>query len=104
VSDRTNEIRSTFCSTLGGVMTKEVGAITGELELVTRLESQGADISVRYAGAEECYTVEGSPVCAGSGLSLPALHERIVAHLTTPGDIVNGNEEARSLRNFSSTA
>ncbi len=48
-------------------MTEEVGAITGELELLTRLTPDGdIEALVRYAGAQDLYTVSGSPVPAVS--------------------------------------
>jgi hypothetical protein len=44
-------------------MTDEGGAVTGALEIATRLLDAGVlDVCVRYAGAEEWYTVAGSPV------------------------------------------
>jgi uncharacterized protein YcsI (UPF0317 family) len=58
-----NEMRSTVPSTVGGIITEEVGAVTGNLEVATRpLEAKGIEVTVRYAGAEEWYTVEGSPL------------------------------------------
>ena len=101
-----HEMRSTIASTIGGVMTKEVGAITGDLEVATRPRAGGIEAMVRYAGAEEWYTVEGSPIKprnAGrlSPFELHELHEFLVSHLATPGVIVEGNEEATSLRGFS---
>lgn len=92
-------LRSTFVSTTGGVMTDEVGAITGELELLTRLTPDG-DIQamVRYAGAQDLYTVSGSPVRAATLSERPgqaehrATHERILESLTTPGRVERGNE------------
>ena len=101
-----NEMRSTIASTIGGVMTKEVGAVTGDLEAATRPRVGGIEVVVRYAGAEEWYTVEGSPIKphnAGrlSPSELHELHESVVSHLATPGVIVEGNEEASSLRGFS---
>jgi hypothetical protein len=98
------ELCSTFTSTTGGVMTREVGAITGELELSTRPAGGTLEVFVRYAGAEEWYTVEGSPTSLEGEVSLNDLHERIVAHLTEPGDISNGNEEPASLRLFSAAS
>jgi hypothetical protein len=88
---------SSFSSTTGGVMTEEVAAITGELELLTRVGS-GGDIEamVRYAGAQDLYTVLGSPVRAVSAhpdqVEHRATHERILETLTTPGRIESGNE------------
>ena len=106
-----NETRSTVASTTGGVMTEEVGAVTGELEVATRpLAAEDlVEVTVRYAGAEELYTVEGSPIGLGEASGLPKselrdLHERVVGHLTTPGMAVEGNEQATSLLGFSSVA
>jgi hypothetical protein len=98
-----SEARLTIVSTVGGVMTKEVGAVTGDLEVVTRPRVGGVEVAVRYAGADEWYTVEGSPIKLGNagGLSPSELHERVVRQLATPGMIVEGNEEATSLRGFS---
>ena len=86
------ELRSRFASTLGGVMTEEAGAVTGDLELLTRPGEGGAlEALVRYAGAGEWYTVSGSPVAAG-GEDHRALHEAALARLTTPGPVKDGNE------------
>ena len=82
-------------------MTEEVGAITGELELQTRATPDGSGIEamVRYAGAQDLYTVSGSPVRAATLSEHPdqaehrATHERILETLTTPGRIEGGNEK-----------
>ena len=93
-------LRSTFVSTTGGVMTDEVGAITGELELQTSA-TPGGDIEamVRYAGAHNLYTVSGSPVRTTTLSEHPdrvehgAAHERILETLTMPGRVESGNEQ-----------
>lgn len=87
-------------------MTKEVGAVTGELEVATRPRAEDIEVVVRYAGADEWYTVEGGPfelenVANLSPSELRELHERILRHLKTPRTFVEGNEEATSLRGFS---
>ena len=90
---------SSFSSTTGGVMTMEVGAITGELELLTRI-TPGSDIEamVRCAGAQDLYTVSGSPVRKATFSEHPdlaehrAAHERILETLMTPGRVESGNE------------
>ncbi len=88
-------------STVGGVMTDEVGAVTGDLEIVTRLRDAGLlDVFVRYAGSEEWYTVTGSPVSLDGRSFSADPHERVVEHLTTPGPVVDGNEEPVSLEEF----
>jgi hypothetical protein len=92
------ELLSAFRSTTGGVMTEEVGAVTGDLELLTRPTPDGAAIKalVRYAGARDLYTVSGSPVRAVSDEPSEqdhrAVHDRILERLTTPGPTEYGNE------------
>lgn len=98
-----NEIRSTITSTTGGVMTEEVGAVTGELEVATRPRSGTIEVAVRYAGADEWYAVDGSPIAINNAdeLSYSELHGHVVRCLTTPPVVVKGNEEPTSLRGFS---
>jgi len=95
------ELRSVLASTVGGVMTEEVGAVTGDLELLTRptREVGGAQLEalVRYAGAQEWYTVSGSPVAVGSN-NHRASHEEVLARLTTPAPLEDGNEQPVDLR------
>lgn len=93
------EFSSNATSTGGGIMTDEAGAISGELEVRTLAEAGLLEVSVRYAGAEEWYTVSGSPVpLSGRETVSTSLHDRVVAHLNSPGPVVNGNEEPTSLR------
>ena len=79
-------------------MTDEAGAITGELELLTRVAPDGGTVEalVRYAGAQDLYTVSGSPVHAVSErpdqVEHRAAHERILKALTTSGRVESGNE------------
>jgi hypothetical protein len=84
------ELISPFTSTTGGVMTDEVGAISGELELLTRPKDAGVEALVRYAGSRDLYTVTGSPV--RSNESHEQTHEIILQRLTAPGGVENGNE------------
>lgn len=93
------EHRSTFASTAGGVMTDEAGAITGELELLCRPEAGVIRVLVRYAGADDWYTVSGGPV--RTQRESGSIHERILQHLRTPGPVVGGNERPVSLDGFS---
>ena len=100
-----DEIRSTFASTTGGVMTREAGAVTGDLEISTHAEGDAISVSVRYAGAEEWYTVEGSPISLPNKTppspdDLAELHQRVLGHLRCPGRIVDGNELPVSLASF----
>jgi len=78
-------------------MTEEAGAVTGELELLTRVTPDGGiEAMVRYAGAQDLYTVSGSPVHAVSErpdqVEHRAAHERILETLTTSGRVESGNE------------
>jgi hypothetical protein len=53
------KIKSTFIAT-HGVMTEEVGVISGELELCTTCDTDGTlKMSITYVGAEEWYTLPG---------------------------------------------
>ncbi len=96
------ELRSTFVSTVGGVMTEEAGAITGDLELLTRPSEAGdaqLEVLVRYAGAKEWYTVSGSPLAKpAGGENHRASHEEALARLTTSGPVEGGNELPVDLR------
>ena len=80
-------------------MTEEVGAITGELELLTRATRDGTvEAKVRYAGAQDLYTVSGSPVQTATLSEHPneeehrGAHKRILETLTTPAGFESGNE------------
>jgi hypothetical protein len=90
------ELRSQFVSTVGGVMTEEAGAVTGDLELLTRPSEagdSGLEVLVRYAGAKEWYKVSGSPlVKPADGEDHRASHEAALTRLTTPGSMKGGNE------------
>ena len=93
-----DELRSTFTSTTGGVMTEEAGAVTGELDLLCRPEADGLHVAVRYAGADEWYTVSGGPVRVQGNPG--DAQGRVVRHLSTPGPVVDGNERAVTLEGF----
>ncbi|CAN5849802.1 hypothetical protein BH23ACT11_BH23ACT11_11370 [soil metagenome] len=98
----TNEVRSTIASTTGGVMCRGIGAVTGELEVSTRRVPEGLEVAVRYAGAGEWYLVEGSPVPLDEDedRSSEDLRELVEKRLTTPGEVVDGNEQPVSLVGF----
>ena len=79
-------------------MTVEVGAITGDLELITRPTADGDSIEalVRYAGARDLYIISGSPV--------PTTHEdhhrQILERLTTPGRVGAAGERPVDLVSY----
>ena len=87
-------------------MTKEVGAVTGVLEVATRTGTEDIEVAVKYIGAAGRYTMEGSPIRPGiadgsSPAKLHKMHGRIVRRLTTPGKMVDGNEEPVSMQGSS---
>ncbi|MEV5081599.1 hypothetical protein AB0K74_23075 [Streptomyces sp. NPDC056159] len=62
----------------GGAMTDEVGVITGDLTIATRLLPDGrAGITIQYTDADEWYTLTGSPVSLPPA-GLAALHEQVL--------------------------
>ncbi|MDK1349205.1 hypothetical protein QNO09_39485 [Streptomyces sp. 378] len=62
----------------GGAMTDEVGVITGELTVASSLRpDRRADIAIQYTGADEWYTLTGSPTPLPPG-GLTALHHDIL--------------------------
>lgn len=55
------EEKSSIFTATHGVMTTEVGVISGEIELRTTCDDEGAlTLSVTYVGAEEWYTLPGN--------------------------------------------
>jgi len=91
------EHRATLTSTVGGVMTEEAGAVTGDLELLCRPAPDGTHVAVRYTGAEDWYTVTGSPLRLKSD---EGTRDRLLEFLTTPGPVVGGNEKPVTLEGF----
>lgn len=69
-------MKTTTSTSAQGIMTNEVGAITGDVEIVTDKQPEGVAVTVAYAGAKDTYTVEGSPAPAGTA------HNDIVESLT----------------------
>ena len=73
-------------------MTEEAGAVTGDLELLTRPtpDGRGVEALVRYAGTRDLYAVSGSPVRVASSEGPNeeehrAAHGRVLERLTAPG-------------------
>jgi hypothetical protein len=80
-SDKTSDITAGP----GGVMTSEVGVITGDLTLRTSLNDRGeATVQVQYKGADEWYTVQGAKAHLASPEDLEAVHTIAVALLNRP--------------------
>ena len=68
----------------GGVMTDEVGVVTGDLTL--RTETSGSDVTVRvqYQEADEWYTVTGGKTTVKDPADAAAVHQVVVGILNRP--------------------
>lgn len=77
-------LRSALAAPRDGIMTDEVGVITGDLELAT-LDADG-DITVwlRYAGATEWYRMSAADCHLHDPRDHEALHSALVAVLHRP--------------------
>ena len=79
------ELVTTFHATPDGVMTDEVGVITGDLELRTTVESDGTlRLAVRYTGAAESYTLTGSGARLHDPRDAQAVHTILTRQLRRP--------------------
>ncbi|WP_329460981.1 hypothetical protein [Streptomyces sp. NBC_01431] len=62
----------------GGAMTDDVGVITGDLTVrTTRQADNRVAIAVQYSGADEWYTLTGSPAVVPDG-ELEEYHHRLL--------------------------
>jgi hypothetical protein len=68
----------------GGVMTDEVGVITGELTLRTALLDGQVILQVQYKDADEWYAVTGGRAPLADPAALDAVHTIAVALLHRP--------------------
>jgi hypothetical protein len=68
----------------GGVLTDEVGVVTGELTLRTEFRDGGITLSVQYKDADEWYVVTGGRVPVPDPGCLDAVHQLAVALLHRP--------------------
>lgn len=72
-----------------GVMTEEVGCVTGELTVVTTSFPDGQVwIAVQYRGADEWYTLAGTPTPLPVDQSLAEYHQHVVAVVRADGEAV----------------
>ena len=68
----------------GGVMTDEVGVVTGDLTLSTVLEDGTAVVKVQYKGADEWYTVTGGKAKLADPKDIDAVHTVATGLLNRP--------------------
>ena len=74
---------SDFSARKGGVMTDEVGTVTGDLTLSTELAEDGTvRVLVQYLGADEWYRVTDAPTAVPAGSTLEALHAELLTRLS----------------------
>ncbi|MFD7861990.1 hypothetical protein [Streptomyces sp. NPDC057682] len=62
----------------GGVLTEEVGPLSGDLTVHTTWADGSAQITVQYTGAADWFTMAGSPVACPSEEASRTLHEAAV--------------------------
>ncbi|GLY05188.1 hypothetical protein Acsp01_55670 [Actinoplanes sp. NBRC 101535] len=68
----------------GGVMTDEVGVVTGELTLRSELAGADYTLRVQYKEAEEWYVVTGGKATLSDPADLDAVHGLAVGLLNRP--------------------
>lgn len=68
----------------GGVMTDEVGVITGELTLRTEFADGTVTVHVQYKDADEWYVVTGGKAPLKDEADLDAVHAIVVGILNRP--------------------
>jgi hypothetical protein len=68
----------------GGVMTDEVGVITGELTLRSELDGDKLTLRVQYKDADEWYVVTGGKATLKDPADLDAVHQVVVGILNRP--------------------
>jgi hypothetical protein len=68
----------------GGVMTDEVGVVTGDLTLRTELAGDQVSVHVQYREADEWYTVTGAKATLKDPADLDAVHAVAVGILNRP--------------------
>jgi hypothetical protein len=68
----------------GGVMTDEVGVITGDLTLRTEFQAGQVILRVQYKDADEWYVVTGGRAALSAAADLDAVHAIAVGLLDRP--------------------
>ncbi|AEI42861.1 hypothetical protein [Paenibacillus mucilaginosus] len=79
------EEKSSIFTATHGVMTVEVGVISGELELRTTCDDEGAlTLAITYVGAEEWYTLPGEHYRLHDPRDHEVVHRMLVTVLERP--------------------
>lgn len=69
----------------GGVRTKEVGVVSGDLTVHTTWSDGQAAVAVQFSGASDWFTLEGSPVPCPSEEVSRSFHQSIVEAVRAGG-------------------
>ena len=77
-------LTSLFKAGPGGVMTDDVGVITGDLELRTTLTDKAVKVEVRYEGADEWYRLSASDCQLADPKDHEAVHHALLGVLNRP--------------------
>ena len=86
------EFTSDFTPGPGGVMTAEVGVVTGELTLRTEVsDAGGVTLRVQYKGADEWYTVAGGEGALPGAEAAEAVHNLVLSVLSRGGPVPPGS-------------
>ncbi|WP_370321116.1 hypothetical protein [Actinoplanes sp. ATCC 53533] len=83
-ADATTSKSTDITAGQGGVMTDEVGVITGDLTLRTELSGDQATVRVQYQQADEWYAVTGAKATLKDPADLDAVHAIAVGILNRP--------------------
>jgi hypothetical protein len=73
-----------FTAGPGGVMTDEVGVVTGDLTLRTAVSGGQVTLHVQYKDADEWYAVTGATARLADPADLDAVHAIALALLNRP--------------------
>jgi hypothetical protein len=76
-----NRLTADIVAGPGGLMTDEVGVVTGELTLISGYADGAYVLLVRYRGAEDWYTVTGANLPLASPHDVGSMHALAVALL-----------------------
>lgn len=74
-------LRSVLTAPPGGIMTDEVGVITGDLEIATRYDGGDVTVWLRYAGADEWYRIAAADCHLHDERDHRSLHSALAAVL-----------------------
>jgi hypothetical protein len=80
----TEPLASLFKAGPGGVMTDDVGVITGDLELRTTLTDGAVTVEVRYEGADEWYRLSAADCQLADPTDHAAVHHALLGVLNRP--------------------